>query len=104
VTDPIVIAPTGELDLQAAREVAPTLTEAAGQLDRPVVVDLSEVTFLDSTALGAVVQTDSRMQRSGRRLAVVAPTGSAAAVLLDLTQLRSRLLVLGSREAALQAA
>lgn len=104
MTDPVVIAPQGELDIAAARELGPELNEAAGQLDAPVVVDLSRVSFLDSTALGAIVQADGRMQRTGRRLNVVAPSGSAAAVLLELTQMRSRLVVHGTRDAALDAA
>ncbi|WP_371822313.1 STAS domain-containing protein [Conexibacter sp. SYSU D00693] len=102
VSDPYVIAPSGELDIAAARDLAPQLNEAAGQLDAPVVVDLSDVSFVDSTALGAIVQADGRMQRTGRRLSVVAPSGSAAAVLLELSNMEDRLVLHRSREEALE--
>jgi hypothetical protein len=46
---------------------------------------------LDSSALGAVVQAQHRFNRQGRTLSLVAPNGSAAAVMLDLSGLRSRL-------------
>ncbi len=102
MSDPYVIAPSGELDIAAARDLAPQLNEAAGQLDAPVVVDLSDVSFVDSTALGAIVQADGRMQRTGRRLSVVAPSGSAAAVLLELSNMEDRLVLHRSREEALE--
>lgn len=106
MADPIVIAPLGELDIATTRTLTPELTEATGQLDAPVIVDLTRVTFLDSTALGAIVQADGRLRRNGRRLNVVAPDGSAAAVLLELTHMRERLTVhstLGSAREAIAA-
>jgi anti-anti-sigma factor len=97
----VVIAPEGELDLYAARALAPQLSEAAGA-DFPVLtIDLSAVTFLDSTGLGAIVQAHQRLQRQGRTVQVVAPPGSAAAVLVDLSGLRDKLNMYTSREAAL---
>ncbi len=97
----VVIAPEGELDLHAARALAPQLAEAATG-DFPVlVVDLSAVTFLDSTGLGGIIQAHQRLQRQGRTLKVVAPRGSAAAVLVDLTGLRGKLNMYASREEAL---
>jgi anti-sigma B factor antagonist len=96
-----VIAPEGELDLHAARALAPELDEAAAA-DFPVlVVDLSAVTFVDSTGLGAILQAHQRLQRQGRTVRVVAPQGSAAAVLVDLAGLRQKLNLYASREAAL---
>lgn len=103
MSEPIVIAPRGELDLAAARDLTPQLNEAVGRLDTSVIVDLTEVTFLDSTALGAIVQADSRMRRSGRRLSAVVPAGSAAAVLLELVGLEKRLVLFTSRQEALDA-
>jgi anti-anti-sigma factor len=101
--DPRIVAPTGELDVDATRELRPELAEAAGDASRPLVVDLSQVTLLDSTALGAVVQTAHRLRRQGRPMAVVAPPGSPAAAMLDVTRMRSRLPVQPSRRAALEA-
>lgn len=100
----LVITPMGELDVAAVRDLGPQLNEAAGQLDRPVVIDLTRVTFLDSTALGALVQADARLLRGGRRLHLAVRPGSAPAVTLDLTRIDQRLAVHPDREAALAAA
>jgi len=101
MTEPVVIAPVGELDLHAARELRPALDDAAGADFPLLIVDLSEVTFIDSTGLGAILQAHQRLRRQGREVKVVAPRGSAAAVLLDLSGLRRALAICASREAAL---
>jgi anti-sigma B factor antagonist len=98
-----LIAPRGELDLIASRELAPQLSQAVGDTARALVVDLSDVSFIDSTGLGALVQAHQRAARQGRRVAIVAPDGSAAAVLLDLSGLRDRLLIFRTRDAAVEA-
>jgi anti-sigma B factor antagonist len=99
--EPTVIAPEGELDVHATPALAAQLNEVAGADDPHLIIDLSAVTLLDSTALGAIVEAQHRITRQGRRLSVVAPHGSTAAVLLELTGLRSHLSVFGSRDAAL---
>ncbi|MCW2581631.1 MAG: anti-sigma-factor antagonist [Klenkia sp.] len=63
---PVVAAVTGELD----REAAPLLLACiAGQLHRPgttvLVVDLSEVTFLDAEGLRVVAEAESRCRQRG---------------------------------------
>jgi anti-sigma B factor antagonist len=99
--EPTVIVPDGELDLYAVPALARELNEAADADDPHLIVDLSAVTLLDSTALGVIVEAQHRITRQGRRFSVVAPHGSVAAVLLELTGLRSHLSVFVSRDAAL---
>jgi anti-anti-sigma factor len=101
MTEAPVIAPVGELDLNAMNALAPRLDEAVAADYPRLILDLSAVTVLDSTALSAIVQAQHRFSRRGRTLAVVAPHGSAAAVVLELTGLRSRFSVFLSRDAAL---
>jgi anti-sigma B factor antagonist len=101
MTEPFVIAPEGELDVYAARALAPELDEAAGAAYPRLIVDLSRVTFVDSSGLAAIVQAHRRLQRQGRDVKVVAPNGSAAAVLIDLAGLRSSLAVCASLPAAM---
>jgi anti-anti-sigma factor len=97
-----VIAPEGDLDLHALRALGPQLNEAAGADHPHVILDLSAVTLVDSSAFGAVLQLEHRLSGQGRTLSVVAPNGSAAAVTLELTGLRSRFSVFPSRDAALE--
>ena len=65
----IVVAVTGELDLYRA----PTLTEALDAASGTVVVvDLQDVTFLDSTTLGVLIKQHRRLREAGAELIVLA--------------------------------
>jgi anti-sigma B factor antagonist len=99
VPEPVVIAPEGELDLHSVDALAPQLDEAAGADYPHLILDLSAVTLVDSTALGAIAQVQHRFNGRGRKLSVVAPPGSAAAVMLELSGLRSRFSLFASRDA-----
>ncbi|MBI5106676.1 MAG: STAS domain-containing protein [Solirubrobacterales bacterium] len=101
--EPNIVAPKGELDLAGVRALGPELAAAAGDASRALVVDLSDVTLMDSSALGAVVQAHLRLRRQGRPMAVVAPPGSQAAALLDVTRMKDRLPIQPSRDAAMDA-
>jgi anti-sigma B factor antagonist len=57
-----VVRLAGELDLYNAHVVRGTLFEACGNSAERVVVDLSEVVFMDSTALGVLIEARSRLQ------------------------------------------
>lgn len=66
----VVLSLAGELDLYNAEEVRGALLEARADEPRVLVVDLEEVRFIDSTALGVLIEARSRMaDRSGFRLA-----------------------------------
>ena len=98
-----IVAPTGELDVATSRAIGSELSQAAGDTTRPLVVDLSEVTLMDSSALGAIVQAHLRMRRQGRPMAVVVPPGSAAAALLNVTYSGGHLPLHATRDEALRA-
>ena len=66
----IVVSLTGELDLYNAEEVRRALLDTRADGPELLVVGLAEVTFIDSTALGVLIEARSRMtERSGFRLA-----------------------------------
>jgi anti-sigma B factor antagonist len=66
----VVVSLAGELDLYNAEEVRSALLEACADEPEVLVVDLEEVRFIDSTALGVLIEARSRMgDRSGFRLA-----------------------------------
>jgi anti-sigma B factor antagonist len=84
---PAVTILRGELDLQASRSLGQRLSEevGAGVAAADVILDLSSVSFIDSSALGVIVQAERRLGRQGRGLAIVAPEGSVAASLVEIT-------------------
>ncbi|HJQ75619.1 MAG TPA: STAS domain-containing protein [Gaiellaceae bacterium] len=66
----VVVSLAGELDLYNAEEVRGALLDACSSEPAVLVVDLEEVRFIDSTALGVLIEARSRMaDRSGFRLA-----------------------------------
>ena len=66
----VVVSLTGELDLYNAEEVRGALLDACAGEPQVLVVDLEHVRFIDSTALGVLIEARSRMpDRTGFRLA-----------------------------------
>jgi anti-sigma B factor antagonist len=66
----VIVSLAGELDLYNAEQVRSALLEACAGEPEVLVVDLGEVTFIDSTALGVLIEARSRMgDRKGFRLA-----------------------------------
>jgi anti-anti-sigma factor len=59
----------GELDLYNADELREALTRAIMAGSTRIVVDLTQVEFLDSTALGVLIEARSKLGRDGLRLA-----------------------------------
>lgn len=80
----------GELDIYQARELVGLLSEAVGDAGRELVVDLRRVTFMDSTALGALVRAGERLRQQGRSLGLFVTPGSQVDGLLESTGLAGR--------------
>lgn len=80
-----VLVVTGELDLFSA----PILRERVAALpaSRSVALDLSGVSFVDSSGLSVVIGANKHVQASGGRFALVAPVGAPLTRLLCLAGL-----------------
>jgi anti-anti-sigma factor len=94
----VVVAGAGELDAFAADELAGALTEASG--DDRLVVDLTFVSFMDSTVLGLLVRAVRDAERRGGAVRVVLPRSTARRI-FEITTLDRVLPVADSREQAL---
>ena len=68
------IALEGELDYSSALTLDDELRRADGGEVTVMVLDLSELRFMDSTGLGIIASAYRRMRRGGRRLIVASPT------------------------------
>ena len=73
---------SGEVDLATAGTLEDALTGAAGAA---VVVDLTEVPFMDSTGLNALVNGRRAIQDAGGSIALVVTPQSPVARLLEIT-------------------
>ena len=77
---------TGELDLAVAADLRERLWPFAQEDTRTLIVDLSGVTFVDSTSLGAIAATAQQLRSHGGEL-VVATDDPRLRHLLEITGL-----------------
>jgi anti-anti-sigma factor len=94
---------TGEIDIASASRLISGLNEAVGDCDKPVVVDLTAVEFMDSTGLALLLNAHRRLARREQGFAVVCADGPVHRV-FEITDMVGTLNVSPSREAAVSAA
>jgi anti-sigma B factor antagonist len=99
-TSTCVIAVEGEADMTTAVKFNESFFSAARSGIRRVVADLSNVNFIDTTMLNALVVGHRRMVRDSGRFAVVC-SGPRVARVLEITGLGQILSVFSTREDAL---
>ena len=93
-----LIVARGELDVQSVPELRARLAEAIDAGKTSVVVDLAEVSFIDSLSLSALVGARRRLDDSGR-LAIVA-VHEYVLLILQATGLEQVLDVFATRDEA----
>jgi anti-sigma B factor antagonist len=82
----VVVVASGEIDLWSAPEVRAAMVANEAR-ERRVVLDLREVTFMDSSGLGLIVEQQQRARRHGFRFAVAVDGGSDAQRILEMSGL-----------------
>jgi anti-sigma B factor antagonist len=63
----------GDFDLQVAERVADALTEIESNEPALLVIDLSRLSFMDSSGMGVIAAAHARAVEEDRRFAVVNP-------------------------------
>jgi anti-anti-sigma factor len=81
-----VIHVRGELDLASAPLLSDALAAAAANGTLPVILDLSKVTFIDSSALRALVLAGRDLSERGRTLQI-GPRSEMVSRVLAMTSL-----------------
>ena len=97
----VVVSLAGELDLYNAHVVRDALLQAAAESPERLVVDLSEVRFIDSTALGVLIEARTKM--TNRRAFLLAAPGLETRRALQISGLDRHFTVHDTLDAALQA-
>jgi anti-sigma B factor antagonist len=75
-----VVSANGEIDLATAPGLREALVFAAGYSDR-IIVDLTGVTFLDSSGVRVLLEAQARSSRRGGSLSLVGPVPAVQRVL-----------------------
>jgi anti-anti-sigma factor len=75
--DEVTVCETGEVDVAMANAMAAQLDRAVESFTGEVTVNLSGVTFLDSTGLYMLVRAHAALMGRGRRLVVAEPAVAA---------------------------
>ena len=81
-----VVAATGELDLETASQLGHQALHALQEVSPHLVLDLHEVSFMDSTGLKVLLAAHRRAELAGGSVVLLAPTRSVSRI-LELTGL-----------------
>ncbi len=98
----LVVSPEGEVDLASAPALREAIEDALSAV-ASVVVDLTAVSFIDSSIVGvlATASTDVARREAGSQLVVVSPPGSHPRRVLDMVRAATFLRLYDDRPAAL---
>ena len=64
------IAPCGELDIVTAPQLEEAVSEATSEAVAEIVLDLRELTFMDSSGLRALAHANLKAERAGTALSI----------------------------------
>jgi len=100
--DVAVVEAAGELDIHTSAVFKGSLVGAIEEGATRIVVDLTGVIFIDSSALGPLVGGARRSAEVGSELMIVCPAGSVARI-IEITGLNRAFAIYATREEALGA-
>ncbi len=101
--DGVVLTVHGELDIATAPRLIGILNGAVQEALRSLVVDLSEVDFMDSTGLALLINAHRRLTRRSKGFAIICPPGPLRRV-FEVTDMVETLHVCPDRASAWVAA
>ena len=84
--DVVVARLTGELDISGADSAGQRIAEAVPSSARGVVVDMTELDFIDSSGVSMLFALARRVGSRRQELRVVAPAGKPVARVLDIVE------------------
>ena len=99
--DVIVGALSGEVDLSNAAELVRAITEAVPNSARGLVLDLSALSYIDSSGVRLVLSLAGSLRWRGQELVIAAPEGSSCRRVLTLAGIEGSVALEATEEAAL---
>ena len=77
---------SGEIDISNAPQLKKDLESAYAQKPADIIVNVSELTYIDSTGLGAIISVYGKMKNAGHRIVLTEPKDNVKK-LLNITSL-----------------
>jgi anti-anti-sigma factor len=103
--DTVIIAvPTGEVDMSNAATVRQEIAESVTSEEDALLVDLSELAFMDSAGLHSLIELGTILSERRQQLLLCVPHGSPIARAIDIIGLPSAVSVHTDRGEAIEAA
>jgi anti-anti-sigma factor len=100
--DVVVARLSGEIDMSNANEVGDELSSAVPNTALGLVLDLTALTYLDSSGVHLVFDLAERLRRRQQQLRVVVPAGAPIRRVLRIVELDDSVPVLASVDEAIQ--
>ncbi|GAB3818404.1 STAS domain-containing protein [Micromonospora zhanjiangensis] len=97
--DEVWLVLAGEIDMLTAAQLSNVVNEALGDSPTRIVLDLEGVTFCDSQGLGTLVVLSRKASRA-QSLLVLTNVGDFLLRVLDITGLRSALMIRNEQSAS----
>jgi anti-sigma B factor antagonist len=101
--DSAILVMGGELDYEVSPQIRARLVGAIKEGRHRLVLDLSGVTFIDSTAIGVLAGTVVKLDEAGGGSLAVVCSHEKVVQIFEITGLDSVITVYGSRDEALSA-
>jgi anti-anti-sigma factor len=96
----LIVSVTGELDQSTAPELREALVASVAEPAEPILVDLNDCDFIDSTGLSLLVETKRRLEENQTRFGVCCPDADVRR-LLEITGIDRALGLYGTRDEAI---
>ena len=77
---------SGEIDISNAPQLKKDLETAFEQKPADIIANVSELSYIDSTGLGAIISVYGKMKKTGHRIVLVEPKDNVKK-LLNITSL-----------------
>jgi anti-anti-sigma factor len=97
--DTTIVRVSGEVDLHTSPQLRALLLEAVATSARSLMIDLAEVSYMDSSGVGTLVYVKREVEQAGGRLVLVGPQPRVLSV-LEITHLDKFFTIAGSVDEA----
>jgi anti-anti-sigma factor len=99
----VIVVLTGEIDMSNATPVRQQIAEGVTPDDEAMIVDLTDLSFIDSAGLHALIELGTALEERRQQLYLCVPHGSQIERAIEIIGLPNAVSVHADRETAMEA-